>query len=177
MKVSAFALTIMVVTILSIINDASAQDLAARLIGTWRLVSTEQRLSDGTIRPSPLYGPAGVGYLIYSATGRMCAILTDPTRDHWKSEDAPTETELRSIYEHFVAYCGRYEVNEDGKFVVHHVEIDVIPNSVGTDLKRYVSFEGNRLKLRPAEPLAKGVVEYTLTWEKLDASAVDSTKR
>ena len=50
------------------------------LVGAWRLVSTEQRLTDGTVRPSPIYGPNGTGYLMYSATGRMCVILVNPDR-------------------------------------------------------------------------------------------------
>ena len=37
---------------------------AEALVGAWRLESTVQRLTDGTIRPSPLYGANGVGYLI-----------------------------------------------------------------------------------------------------------------
>jgi hypothetical protein len=107
----------------------------------------------------------------------MCAVLTDPSRARWKSEESPTEAELRSTFEHFVAYCGRYEVNEEQGFVVHHVDIDLVPNSVGTDLKRHVSLEGNRLKLRPMEPLAKGVVEYTLTWERVDGFPLGTTNR
>lgn len=157
-------------------TGASAQDLTKSLVGAWRLVSTEQRLSDGTSRPSPWYGPNGVGYLIYSESGRMCAVLMDPNSARWKSEESPTDAELRSRFEHFVAYCGRYEVNEEQGFVVHHVEIDLVPNSVGTDLKRHISLEGNRLKLRPAEPLPKGVLEYTLTWERVNGSAVGRPK-
>ena len=156
---------------------ASAQDLAKGLVGVWRLVSTEQRMNDGTSRPSPRFGPNGLGYLIYSQSGRMCAVLADPNRDRWKSDESPTAIELQSSFEHFAAYCGRYEVSEEHGYVIHHVELDVVPNSVGTDLKRYVSLEGNRLKLRPAEPLAKGVLEYTLTWERVDDSDTGSNKR
>ncbi len=145
-------------------------DLARKLVGAWQLVSTEQRLVDGTRRPSPLYGPNGVGYLIYSDSGRMCAVLMDPDRPRWQSDDSPTEAELRGIADHFVSYCGRYEVNERDRSVVHHVELDVIPDNAGTDLKRYITLEGNTLKLRPAEPLAANVVEYTLTWRRVEGS-------
>ena len=68
-------------------------------------------------------------------------------------------------------------MDEQQGFVVHHVEMDVVPSSIGTDLKRYVALEGNRLTLRPAEKLAKGVVAYTLTWERVEGSAVDVTMR
>jgi hypothetical protein len=148
---------------------AAAEDLTKGLVGAWRLVSTEQVLRDGTVRPSPLYGPNGVGYLIYSESGRMCAMLMDPSRVPWKAEDSPTEAELRSTFEHFVAYCGRYEVSEKERAVIHHVEMDLTPNSAGSDRKRYAVLEGNRLELRPAEPLPPGVVEYTLTWERVAA--------
>ena len=79
--------------------------------------------------------------------------------------------------DYFVAYYGRYEVNEEPGFVVHHVEIDIVPNSVETDRKRFVSLDGNRLKLRPAEPLRKGVVGYTLTGERVDAAGVPTAIR
>ena len=148
---------------------AAAEDLTRGLVGAWKLVSTEQRLRDGKVRPSPLYGPNGVGYLVYSESGRMCAMLMDPNRVPWKADDSPTEAELRSTFEHFVAYCGRYEVSEKEKAVIHHVEMDLTPNSAGSDRKRYAVLEGNRLTLRPAEPLPTGVLEYTLTWERIDA--------
>lgn len=96
----------------------------------------------------------------------MCAVLTDPTRPHWKLESTPTADELRAIFEHFVAYCGRFEVNEKEGYVIHDVELDVVPNNVGSKLKRYVSISGNTLKIRTAEP-RPGILEYTLTWERV----------
>jgi hypothetical protein len=137
------------------------------LVGTWRLVSTEQRLRDGTVQPSPIYGPNGVGYLIYGSAHRMCALLMNPNRPHWLSADEPTPQEMKSAIEGFVAYCGSYEVNEAEGFVLHHVEVDQTPNWVGTDLKRCFVLSGNRLTLRPAPPLPAGVVDYTLTWERV----------
>jgi len=96
----------------------------------------------------------------------MCAVLADPHRAHWKSDETSTEAELRSTLDHFIAYSGRYEVDEAQGSVVHHIEIHVVPNFIGTDFKRRVSFEGSLLKLQPVEPLAGDIVEYTLTWER-----------
>jgi hypothetical protein len=145
----------------------SADVITRKFIGTWRLVSTEQRLADGTRRASPIYGDHGVGYLIYTDAKHMCAVLMDPTRPLWKSEDSPTEQELKTSFEHYVAYCGKYEVHPSEGYVIHHVELDMVPNSVGSELKRMFWFEGERLVLRPSEPLAKGLVEYKLTWERV----------
>ena len=101
-----------------------APPLAAQLVGTWRLVATRQLLSDGTVRPEVGLGPRGVGYIMYSDTGRMCAFLSNPDRPRWKSQTEPTDTELRAAFEGVVAYCGTYEVNEPERYVVHHVEMD-----------------------------------------------------
>ena len=151
--------------------------LAKALVGAWRLESTVQRLTDGTIRPSPLYGANGVGYLIYSASGQMCAMLADPSRKPWSSPDEPTAQDLQALYAHFIAYCGRYEVNEPERIVLHHIELHVTPNCIGTVFARRVSLEGSRLTLRPLDDeLPPGMLEYTLMWSRVETSASISTK-
>ncbi len=41
----------------------------SQFLGTWRLVSSEDRLKDGTARPFKELGPQGVGCLMYAADG------------------------------------------------------------------------------------------------------------
>ena len=115
------------------------------LVGTWRLVSASQRLTDGTVRPDPQTGSRGTGYIMYSDTGRMCAVLANPDRPKWKSETAPVEAEVRAAFDGLVAYCGTYEVNDAEGYVVHHIEMDRVPNLSGTDRKRDDTLSGNRL--------------------------------
>src|SRR2546427_1446940 len=88
----------------------SARVAATQLVGTWRLISDTQRLADGSVRPNPQTGSRGTGYLMYSETGRMCAVLANPDRPKWKSATAPVEAELRTAFDGLVAYCGTYEV-------------------------------------------------------------------
>lgn len=145
----------------------SADGAAKELVGTWRLISATQRLADGTVRPDPQTGPRGTGYLIYSETGRMCALLANPDRPKWKSQTAPVEAELRTAFAGLVAYCGIYEVHEAEGYVVHHIEVDKVPNLAGTDRKRYFTLSGSRLVLRPAPPLPAGVKEWTVEWERV----------
>ena len=145
-----------------------APGLASAIVGAWRLESTLQRLADGAVRPSPLYGSNGVGYLIYSASGHMSAMLADPSRERWSLKNEPTEKNLQDIHAHFIAYCGRYEVNEQAGLVFHHLEMHVTPNFVGEVLVRRVSLEGNLLTLRPLEEeLPAGMLEYTLRWSRV----------
>jgi hypothetical protein len=142
-------------------------DVAKQFVGTWRQVSSLQRMADGTTRSNPMYGPGGVGYLIYTEANRVSAMVMDPGRPHWKSQSAPTEAELRSAMNGLTVYCGTYEVNPAEGSVTHHVELDKIPNQVGARLKRFFTISGNHLILRAAPPLPPGVVEYTITWERV----------
>jgi hypothetical protein len=163
-----FALAILIFSgVLSPVLPQSSRSLRARLVGTWRFVSASQRMADGTVRPDPQTGPKGKGYIIYTETGQMCAMIANPDRPQWKSEAAPQEDELRSALAGLVAYCGTYEVNETEKYVVHHIELDRVPNRAGTDRKRYVSLSGNRLILRPAD-LPEGMQAWEVVWKRAE---------
>jgi hypothetical protein len=119
-----------------------------------------------------LYGSKGIGYLIYSASGHVTAMLSDPGRERWSSEDEPTERDLRAIHDHFIAYCGRYEVNEQSGLVTHFLEMHVTPNFVGNVLVRRASLEGTQLMLRPLEEeLPAGILEYTLKWRRAERAS------
>jgi len=141
--------------------------LAKGLVGAWRLESTEQHLADGTVRPSALYGPNGVGYLLYSSSGRMSVVLTDPNRKSWASTDEPTPDDLQAIRDHFVAYAGRYEVNEAEGLVIHYIEMHVTPNYAGDVAARRASLDGSRLTLSVLpDELPAGTVEYLFKWSR-----------
>jgi len=153
--------------VLSPVMSQSRRSLSARLVGTWRFESASQRMADGTVRPDPQTGPNGKGYIIYTETGQMCAMIANPERTKWKSEAVPQEDELRNAFAGLVAYCGTYEVNETEKYVVHHIELDRVPNLAGTDRKRYISLSGNRLILRPGD-LPAGVQAWEVVWERVE---------
>jgi hypothetical protein len=162
-------LALMMVMLLGSASLVKAQAEGAgrfKLIGTWRLISATQRMDDGSQRPDPQPGPSGVGYIIYTATGQMCALLANPDRPKWRAEKSPTEAELRSAMDGLVAYCGTYEVNEKEGYVLHHIEFDRIPNLAGTDRKRLFKIAGKRLTLRPSPP-PPGIKEWTVEWERV----------
>ena len=168
MKKPLIAFSIFVLTSLGQIPGQGRGALRDQLVGTWRLVSSTQRLIDGTTRPDPQTGPHGQGYLIYTDTGRVSAVVANPDRPRWQSMQTPTSDDLRTAFAGLVAYCGTFEVNEAGKFVVHHVEVDRMPNASGVDRKRFLAFSGNQLILRAAPPLPQGVTEMTIVWEKVE---------
>ena len=144
----------------------SQDDIAKQFVGMWRLVSWTQRLADGTTRQNP----QSVGYIIYTDTNRMCVVAMDPNRPKWKSETAPTDAEAMSAIRGLLAYCATVEIYSKEGFVLHHVEIEKVPNRVGLKRKRWFTFQGpNRVALRVDTPeLTAPVVESTLIWERVE---------
>jgi hypothetical protein len=162
------ALSILALSGLVILSHGQhANSTRAQLVGTWRLVSSTQRMADGTARPDPQTGSKGVGYLIYTESGRVCVVVGNPERSRWVSVQAPTEAEVHNAFDGLVAYAGTFEVNEAERYVVHHIEVDRVPNLSGADRKRFCSFSANQLVLRAAPPLPKDVTEWTIVWERV----------
>ena len=122
-------------------------------------------MADGTTR----HDPKTVAYLIYSDAGRMCYVSMNPDRPKWKSETAPTAEEAISGITGLGAYCAAVEVHEKEGFVIHHVDVERVPNVVGRNRKRWFKFDGpDRLTLRvDSAELVAPVVESTLVWERV----------
>ncbi len=137
------------------------------LIGTWRLLSWENRsVVDGQVS-YPL-GKDAVGYIMYNPDGYMFVAIMGPNRLKFAAEDllsGTTEEEARAE-ESYVSYCGRYEFK--GETVVHHVELSLFPNWVGVEQERLVEVRGNRLTLSTPPMLLGGIQQSAhLIWERV----------
>ncbi len=136
------------------------------LIGTWRLISWENRSVDGQIS-YPL-GKDAVGYIMYGPDGYMFVAIMRPDRLKFAAGDllsgSPEEREQAA--ETYVSYCGKYEFR--GDTVVHHVELSLFPNWVGVEQERLVEVRGNRLMLS-TRPILLGGMQRTahLIWERV----------
>lgn len=132
-----------------------------RLTGNWRLLSFENFDDKGA--PSP--GAYSTGRLMYDAHGNMAAQLSREGRKVLSA--TPTDAERAAAYAGFLAYYGRYVVDESKGLVTHHVEGSTNPNWVNTTLTRWYAFaqDDNRLMLSLRD--ADGRITGTLTWERL----------
>ena len=134
------------------------------LVGAWRLVSFTNHLENGAIRQDA----RSVGYIIYSDSGTMCATIADPNRAHWAAR-VPTGSEAVAAISGLIAYCGSYQVNAADGSVTHHVAVDRVPNAIGSDRKRWFTFDGpNRLTLRVDPSTEPGVASSTLVWQRIE---------
>ncbi len=140
-----------------------------QFVGAWKLISSEFRRSDGEVS-YPL-GKNAVGLLIYDASGHVSAHLMRPDRPAFASSDhlKGTPAEIKTAFEGYIAYYGTYEVNEEEDTVTHHVEGSAFPNWVGTALRRFFEFSGNRLTLStPPMPMGGEQVTGLLIWERAE---------
>ncbi len=138
-----------------------------KLVGSWKLVSFNIQDSSGqTAYP---FGKDAQGRLIYEPDGRMAVQLMDPNRPGFSSGDpiVASEAEIRTAFGGYTAYYGTYSVNPEEQTIVHHIEVALFPNWVGTDQRRHFEFDGKHLTLKG--PLLLGGVQgvVSLVWERL----------
>jgi len=136
------------------------------LIGTWKLVSWENRGAEGQLS-YPL-GRDARGYLTYTLDGYMFVAIMRDNRANFVSDDllGGTTEEKAQASESHVSYCGRYEYQRDK--VIHHVEVSSFPNWVGVAQERLAELEGNRLTLSTHAILLEGRQQTAhLVWERV----------
>jgi len=135
--------------------------------GSWRLVSSEFRRSDGEVI-YPL-GENAVGILMYDDRGYMSVHLMRPDRPAFASKDhlKGTPAEIKSAFEGYIGYYGTYEINEKEGIVTHYLEGSSFPNWVGKALPRFYKFSGSRLTLStPSMTMGNQRVVGALVWER-----------
>jgi hypothetical protein len=137
------------------------------LIGTWRLISWENRSLDDQKISYPL-GKDAVGYIMYNPDGYMSVAITRPNRAKFAAGDllGGSAEEKVQAADTYVSYCGRYEFR--GDTVIHHVDFSLFPNWVGVEQERLVELTGNRLTLS-TRPILLGGKQQTahLIWERV----------
>lgn len=137
-----------------------------RIVGTWKLVSTEETLKDGTTRPFPPFGPHAKGFLIYQPDGYMCAELMNPDLPKLADPAHATTQEKAAAADGSFAYCGHYEIDTHQKWIVHLPEVSTDHEYVGSRQIRPFSFEGERLVLSDVEKNDPAVARWKIVWEK-----------
>jgi hypothetical protein len=145
----------------------SESEMRNRLVGTWKLVSTEETLKDGTTRPFRQFGPQGKGFLMYQPNGYMCANLASPDRAKWANSAQASKEEALAAGEGTFAYCGRYEINVEKQQIIHLPEVATDPGYVGSRQIRPYRFEGDKLILGDVVKDDPQIVRWKIVWEKV----------
>ena len=145
----------------------SESEIRDRIVGTWKLVSSEEFLKDGTTRPDPTFGTHAKGFLMYARDGYMCADLVNPDRPKWLDPEHPSTEEKIAAASGTFAYCGRYEIDVKHDRLVHLPEVATDPGYVGTRQIRPYKFEDGKLVLSDAVANGSNVVRWKIVWDKV----------
>jgi hypothetical protein len=142
----------------------SAPALAATdtgVVGAWSLSSF--LIDEGKESEKPRFGPNPVGYLVYSANGRVAAVLGGLRRPSLEPPPATVNEHCAESVADFLAYAGRYDVK--GDHVFHHVEVAVFTNLIGKTLERQFKLDGDTLTIRTLPPEIWGT-SSVLVWKR-----------
>ncbi|MFS8113337.1 lipocalin-like domain-containing protein [Rhizobium jaguaris] len=144
--------------------------LKENIVGGWELESyLETDIETGrSIEP---YGPHAGGFILYTPDGYMSAQIQALNRRSFEKDDMfrGKPEEYVASASTYLAYSGRYRVDELGKRVIHNVAVSLFPNWVGLEQSRLAELRDDRLRLS-FEKLIRfngALKTATLTWRRL----------
>jgi len=142
------------------------------LIGSWVLVSREDRAADGRVVPEPTLGSDPVGLLVYDRTGNVAVQLMRRSRVSASGTPArPTQsgTSNSGSADGYDAYFGTYSLDVEAHTVTHHLVGALLPDDVGKSLTRKFQVSATQLRLWFTTDGASGQpVVRTLVWKRAD---------
>jgi hypothetical protein len=142
---------------------------ASRLVGVWCLVGYTDEQSGG--KDQHPFGSSPEGFLIYTADGFVSAQLMKPGRAVFHSSDwhHGTLQEYQESGSGYIAYCGRYEVDENKATVTHIPSVALLPNLIDGRQCRAIQLSGDRLTLRITGAQVPGGISVTsrLEWKRV----------
>ncbi len=144
-------------------NTATAE--LAPFVGTWRLVSSTQRMPDGTVKPYG-FGPHAKGLLMYDGDGHVCVQVMNPDRPQWKDPDHPTGDEVKTAFDGFGGYCGKVTIDVEKHIVTQVPEVSMDPNIPSKPSPRTYVFDGDRLIYSGTDTTDGVESHWTMTWER-----------
>jgi len=141
--------------------------VAPELVGTWKLIGASSITSVGERIEAP-YGIDPVGFLTYTAEGRMSSVISYGGRKPLPMGGGKLE-EQAEAFKTFLGYAGRYTLSGDK--LTHHIEASSVQNYAGRDLVRIITFEGDRMTLTTPPTLVNGKVQtLALVWQRIGRS-------
>lgn len=137
-------------------------ELKEQLIGTWKLVRYQDKDKDGNIF-FPL-GKDATGFIMYNPDGYMSAQLMQQGRQAYESGDLHTGTqdEMAEAAHGYVAYSGRFELDEENSTVYHTMEVSMNPTWLGDTQPRLFELEGDTLSI-----VNGNVPNQKLVWQRV----------
>ena len=139
------------------------EDVSARLIGSWRLISFQLKVVGEEGEPKDIFGPNPIGRIIFSPEHRVIVFISRADR-----RPPTNESEAGALLASMTAYTGKFWLDGD-KFIT---DVDGAWNEFykGTEQVRYFKLVGDKLSVRTPEQqsgilIGKRTVA-TLVWQR-----------
>lgn len=146
----------------------SSVPLSQALVGTWRLVSREDRTASGERRIDATLGSDPIALLVYDRGGNFAAQFMK--RDRQAAAPAPTATGASNnsrAVGGYDAYFGSYSVDDAAGTVTQQLVGALSPENVGLVLTRSMRVSGDELVIQLDTASADGTpVVRTLRWTR-----------
>jgi hypothetical protein len=142
--------------------------LASKLIGSWRLVSREDRTPAGERRIDPGLGADPLALLVYDSAGNLSAqfMKRDRADGATVASGAPGSNNSVAVGG-YDAYFGTYTVDEVAGTVTQQLVGALSPGDVGKVVTRELRIERERLVIELATSGADGEpLTRTLIWAR-----------
>ena len=142
--------------------------LASQLIGTWRLVSREDRTAAGERRIDPGLGADPVAILVYDVAGNFAAQFMKRDRSGADvAVAARAGVNNSAAVGGYDAYFGRYTVDEASSSVTQTLDGALSPGDVGKVVTREMHVDRDTLTIELATTSGDGEpVTRTLIWNR-----------
>ena len=128
---------------------AQQKSLKEQLVGTWILVSCDDKAPDGTTFPFCV-NPAGT--LSFDASGRYVVVIAARGRPKFTAGRNSPADEFKAATRGLGANFGTWSANDADKTITLHLEGAQNPNREGTDEKDMVTIVGDELRLVETSP-------------------------
>ena len=142
--------------------------LSQSLIGTWRLVSREDRTASGERRTDPALGANPIALLVYDRAGNFAAQFMKRDRQAVAPARAgPVGPNNSRAVEGYDAYFGSYTVDDAAGTVTQRLVASLSPENVGMMLTRSMRVSKDELTIQLDTASADGTpVVRTLRWTR-----------
>lgn len=153
---------------------ASPPTLSASLVGTWVLLSREDRSASGELRIDASLGADPVALLYYDRAGYFAAQFMKRDRTQVAATEAasagPNNSRARGGYD---AYFGNYTVDDARGTVTQRLLGALSPENVGMVLTRAMQVTGDELVIRLETTSTEGEpIVRTLRWRRAGPPAL-----
>lgn len=121
----------------------SLKSVQKQLVGTWKLMSAEDKDPNTGKWVPYTFGNPPSGYFIYDATGHASIQIMTTPPVKIATPDSPTPAEALEIFNGYIAYYGTYTVDDVN--ITVQVEGAWDPSQVGTPQARPYELTGDTL--------------------------------